>query len=112
MKFIYALIATLFTVTAFAADWVQIGNTYSKKLDDGSTWTYRTEYSPSSIIRNGSLVSFTFETVDTNATKVFFDELNCATHQYRIAVAGGTFSELRDIAPGTLGTDFTALFCR
>lgn len=112
MKFIYGLIASLLVTTAFAADWTQVGASYTKKLDDGTVWNYATYYSPSSVVRNGSVVSVTIETVNSSATKVFFDELNCTTHQYRIAPAGTTLSELRDVQPNTLGTDLIALLCR
>lgn len=111
MKYL-ALTASLLAVTAHAADWVQVGGSYTKSRGDGTTWSYRAEYDPSSVVRDGAVVSFTFETVDTGGVRVFFDRLNCASRQYQIAVPGGEFSEPRDITPGTLGTDFVALFCR
>jgi hypothetical protein len=69
-------------------DWTATnGKTWNQTWKDGTKHSFSILYSPSTVSRNGDVVSVTIDTVYTDSTPITFFkiQLNCRTHQHKFA---------------------------
>lgn len=138
MKYIYALIALLFAITAFASEqddlyWKRAGLPYDwtsiterpihTTTSDGKPYSYYVLYSPLSITHKGDLATITYKNVyNENFTPTAFliATFNCSTRQVTLTVLNvhtnpptqTSTGELVDVEWETAGSVLFDLACR
>lgn len=124
-SFLLVAIVAVLSLAAVAQvggnDYTFAGGPFTIHKTDGTTWTYSIYYSPSSVTRNGDVVTVTYETITSGSPTNFYQNvINCTTQQYTFAkydtsvspAVLGDASEWKNIQPNTAGPALTAIVCK
>jgi hypothetical protein len=104
-------------------DWTATdGKTWNQTWKDGTKHSFSILYSPSTLVRNGDVVSVTIDTVYKDSTPISFFKIqvNCRTHQHTFAsydtstnpATLGPASAWVDNEPNTSAPAVEAIICK